>query len=384
MIDSSLTHYESGTSVCERLDIKAQTLYAYVSRGYLRTKADPADSRKRLYLSTDVDRVLERKTRGRSRQAIAASTIDAGEPILSSSLTQIRDGQFYYREENAVTLSNSLTLEQVFCSLCDIPESRLEAPQSSISSYVRRTPFTRMLETASQAAINTKHTGTRSYAYQILCSLASSAVGKPYQASVPIHEFLAGHWSKNIQAPDLIRQALVLCADHELNASTYACRVAASAGASLSASVLVGLATLSGTRHGDLTNQCLRWMNKIATKPKLARQEILKLNHSPPPGFGQPLYPHGDPRAIAILGRCLPDDRWNNISKLVFEMTGAHPSLDYGLAVLEKQLEMPKGAGLGIFALGRSVGWMAHCFEQRNSGKIIRPRASVSKNQTVS
>jgi len=371
-----LSQYESNSVVCERLNIKPQTLYAYVSRGLLRTTADPHDSRKSLYLTEDVDRLLARKTRGRSRQAIAASTIDSGEPILTSSITEINNGQFYYRGKNALSYSQSASLEQTFCLLCDTPESNLASQLKVETDSNHRNPFTRMLHITSQECLAAKGLGTKQYAYQLLCKLTSAAAGKPYNSKEPIHNFLARHWSQDSRAAELIRQALVLSADHELNASTYASRVATSAGATLASSILVGLATLSGTRHGGLTDQCFNWMRKMSKQYDVAKIELNMPNAKIPAGFGQPLYPRGDPRATTIIQACKPRDSWLELVTLIDKTTGKHPSLDFGLATLEDQLNMKRGSGFGIFAVGRTVGWMAHYFEQRQSNKIIRPRSS--------
>ena len=72
------------------------------------------------------------------------------------------------------------------------------------------------------------------------------------------------------------------------------------------------------------------------------------------------------------------DAFWARIADRVTDETGQYPSLDFGLALLERELDLPKGAGLGIFAVGRMAGWIAHLFEQRQSGKIIRPRAATA------
>jgi len=369
--------YETAMIACERLTLKPQSLYAYVSRGLLRTIVDPEDARKSLYLTVDIDRLLVRKTRGRSRQAIATSTIDSGEPILTSLITEIKNGEFFYRGKNAVEYSQHASLEQTFCLLCDTSESNLPSAQQIDTDSARRNPFTRMLDVASKECVEANNYGSKQYAFSLLCKLVSAAAGSPYNSSEPIHVFLAKHWSDDKRAPELIRKALVLSADHELNASTYACRVAASAGVTLASSTLVGLATLSGSRHGGLTDQCFNWMRKMAPRYEASKIELSAHKLNVPPGFGQPLYPRGDPRATALIQDCKPHDSWSKLRALVFEKTGKHPSLDFGLAVLEQQLNLTRGAGFGIFAVGRTVGWMAHCFEQRQSKKIIRPRATT-------
>ena len=96
-------------------------------------------------------------------------------------------------------------------------------------------------------------------AVRILDRMAWAAAGLPgatvQPSSLPLHERLASAWGAGPKAADLIRRALVLTADHELNASTYATRVVASTRAPLGACVLAGLAALVGPLHGGMTNE---------------------------------------------------------------------------------------------------------------------------------
>ena len=67
---------------------------------------------------------------------------------------------------------------------------------------------------------------------------------------------------------------------------------------------------------------------------------------------------------------------WLGLAWQVVEETGDYPTIDFGLALLERELHLPEGAGMGIFAAGRMAGWIAHIFEQRLTGQLIRPRAA--------
>jgi len=359
--------------------VSHQTLYAYVSRGFIQTALDPQDSRKRQYSITDVDHLVHRQQRGRSRQAVAKSTIYFGEPSLKSTVSRIDDGQFYYRDQNAVELSNTATLEEVFELLCfaNIQNYRKPSKQAFVSKLP--SPFARLVEAlARQTAQDTRY-GNKRYAYHLLKLMALNAAPcseahSSNPTTLPIHEQLGLAWSQEQTGVDLIRRALVLCADHELNASTYATRVCASAGSSLPACLLAGISTLSGRHHGGLTNSCLAWMRTIS-KQKANLKAIT--SNTQPPGFGHKLYPHGDPRALELLRHCSAPPEWAHAVAQVLDKTSLHPTLDYGLATLEHQLKLPKGAGFAIFALGRTVGWLAHCFEQRKEGRLIRPRAEA-------
>ena len=95
------------------------------------------------------------------------------------------------------------------------------------------------------------------------------------------------------------------------------------------------------------------------------------------PGFGHLLYPDGDVRASAILGRLGGrEQRWRQLVQAVEKVTGERPSVDFALVALRRHLELPVGTAFGLFALGRSIGWIAHALEQRSLGTLIRPRAA--------
>lgn len=103
----------SAEQASARLGVSRQTLYSYVSRGLIRAVPVPADTRRSLYDARDIAGLIEQRSCGRARRAVASSTTDWGEPILRSSLTRIVDGTFQYRGQDAVALSDTATLEEV-------------------------------------------------------------------------------------------------------------------------------------------------------------------------------------------------------------------------------------------------------------------------------
>ena len=123
-----------------------------------------------------------------------------------------------------------------------------------------------------------------------------------------VHETLATAWGADVAGAALIRRALVLCADHELNASAFAVRVVASTGAALPACLLAGLAALSGPLHGGMTERISAFLAEPQMKTAPRAAIMARLGRGEPvPGFGQRLYPDGDPRATALLAVLLPD-----------------------------------------------------------------------------
>jgi citrate synthase len=371
-----------------RLGVSRQTLYAYVSRSRIGAVTAPDDPRRSLYDAADVGRLAERNRSGRSRRAVAASTISWGEPILASAITRIEAGRLEYRGQDALALAEAATLEQVAALLWQVdalprPRSRqagLAWPRARAAAGVAERCITAAAELAMAGRWTGFVPGVLADAVRILDRIAWAASGAPGAAvvpsSLPLHERLASVWGAGPKAADLIRRALVLTADHELNASTYAMRVVASTRAPLGACVLAGLAALVGPLHGGMTSEVRTLLADPAVTAdpqgavaiRLARGERV-------PGFGHPLYPDGDPRAAALLSRLGPRPPGQRVIEAMRAMTGTAPNIDFALLALEKRLRLPTGAAFAMFAVGRSVGWIAHALEQWRDGTLIRPRA---------
>jgi len=188
------------------------------------------------------------------------------------------------------------------------------------------------------------------------------------------------------RAVEAINATLILWADHELNVSSFAARVAASAHADLYSCVSAGLAALSGPRHGAACDQ-IEALFREDKRPKDAATAIHERTRrgDPIPGFGHPLYPAGDPRARPILERArelggrMPRVKTAlAVIEAVREASGLAPTVDSALVVLAAALDLPDGAAPGIVAVGRSAGWVAHVLEQYEADFLIRPRARYS------
>jgi citrate synthase len=216
--------------------------------------------------------------------------------------------------------------------------------------------------------------------WRILRELVA-CVAPVLHSAEPIHRRLSAAWRLGESGADLIRRCLVLIADHELNASTFVARCVASTGATPYAVVAAALGALSGRFHGGETERAeglfrelLEGSDPMAIMAgRLARGERL-------PGFGQPLYPDGDPRAtaiLAVLAQAAPELHALAITaaEIGLRLIGRHANVDFGLAAAAIGLGLPRSAALGLFVIGRTVGWIAHAIEQYESGVLIRPRA---------
>ena len=181
---------------------------------------------------------------------------------------------------------------------------------------------------------------------------------------------------------DVLRAALILCADHELNVSSFTARCVASAGSSPYAVVIAGLAALEGTRHGGASARVESMLEALAAGATRGAPSDRLRRGEPIDGFGHPLYPHGDPRATLLLD--LLRHRYAKSAELAFVLDVAEaaaaaireqPNLDFALAAVARVLRLPAGAPLMLFAIGRTIGWIGHAIEQYQAGQLIRPRA---------
>lgn len=365
----NMNEWVSRDRALELLGVQAQSLYAYVSRGQIGAQPDPVDPRRSLYRLEDVSALLTKRRRGRKARSIAETALNWGEPIIPTALSTARHGKLYYRGRDAIGLASSQSLEDVAGLLWQTSNNvRFAATSPTASS-----PF------AALGGLAVTAEPSLGCGPERLCRDAAEVVGVIASAlgcqssKEPVHRRLAEAWRGSDEAADSIRRALVVMADHDLNASTFAVRVAASTGASIAASVLAGLCALSGPRHGGaasllsaLLDQAARSDAAQACRDWMARQIEL-------PGFGHPLYPHGDPRCAHLLGNIVLDEPMAAMRDAVGDITSRLPNCDFALAALKRAHDLPPDAPFGIFLLARSVGWCAHAMEQILEGQLIRP-----------
>ena len=357
-----------------QLGTKPQTLYANVSRGRIAAKPEPADPRRSLYSSEDVERLAARQHGRRKAETVAAQSIAWGDPVLNTAISTVIGGRLYYRGEDAAVLSRHADLEAIAALLWQSgPIVFHSPPVGSVGDGV--TPAfmaLAMLASTDMPSLERSSTVLHQEAAKVVGAVGAAVTGG--RSNRPLHERLAAHWQRP-EAADILRRALVLLAEHELNASTFATRVAASTGASLAAAVLAGLATLSGPRHGgaaaamlDLEVTAQRLGPEGAVRSYLAQGRAL-------PCFGHRLYPDGDVRGLELMQHFALPPLYQGLSAAGEAAVGERPNVDFALAALTAAYDLPQTAPLTLFALGRTIGWLAHALEQAESGALIRPRA---------
>jgi len=363
-----------------------------VSRGFLRSAPKPGTTRERLYSRDDVERLRRRAEERRDPRSVAAHALDRGSPLLESSITLIDAGRLYYRGFDAVELSRTRSIAEVASLIWtrrfDAPferhpgrsEARLR-PAEDLPFLARAQSTLAIAATHDPLAYDIRPEAVPACGARILGLMTRTATGARGDAT--IDQQLADAWKGKKGGVDVIRAALILCADHELNVSAFTARCVASAGATPYAAVIAGISALEGIRHGGLTAR-VESMLESMRRERTARAALAdRLRQGVEiSGFGHPLYPDGDPRAIELFA--LLRARYPKSAELSFaldvadaatQMLNAQPSLDFALATVARVLALPPRSGLTLFAIGRTIGWIGHAIEQYATGQIIRPRA---------
>lgn len=363
-----------------RLSVRPQTLYAYVSRGRVSVRPDPGDPRRSLYRAADIAALAERKSRSRKMSDVAAGAISWGEPVLASAITTVSGGRLFYRGRDAIRLAETETLESVARLLRGghgAALKRTQRPTPPAGDDMRTRAY---LALAQRAAVDPPARGRAALALAVEAATLLDVLTDAIAGAVgggAIHNRLALAWGQGPggDGADLIRRILVLVADHELNASAFAARVAASTGASLAAAALAGISTLSGPRHGGATEAVRKFAAEAAQLgPREAIASRLTDDRALP-GFGHNLYPDGDPRAAALLDRFDPPADLLRLQAAVKAITGLAPNIDYALIAACEALALPRDAPFALFSVARCAGWIAHAIEQGQTDSLIRPRA---------
>lgn len=382
----------SAPEAARALSISLATLYSYVSRGLLMPTSSQT-SRSKRYPREAVLRLAARQADAKRGGHMAVAAMNWGVPVLETRVSRIADGQLYYRGHPALALAAHASLETTACILWDdgvhdyfaddvapLPAGLLDAARAMGQGMAPLEPALALLPVLARvhATADLFRTGAG------FMRLLAAVLLETTPSALPLHVQLATAWGADAAQTACIRAALVLLADHELNASTFTVRCVASTGAGLAAVFSAGLAALSGPKHGG-SSKSLRAMldGALATAAPLAYVASYRAKHGDQmEGYGHPLYPLGDPRARYLLDQLAACSAGSPAAAAVLalcdatcKLHGVAPNADLALAALEVAFGWPASAGMILFALARSSGWVAHAAEQVESGTIIRPRA---------
>jgi citrate synthase len=196
------------------------------------------------------------------------------------------------------------------------------------------------------------------------------------------------------EAERAMDMALILHADHEFNASTFAARVAASTLADVHGAITAALATLKGPLHGGANEAVMKMLQEIGAPERAegwvrdalaAKQKIM--------GFGHAVYRTEDPRATHLrrmsrqLGEANGDRRWYELSErlesVVRSQKGLNANVDFYSASVYHSLGIPTDMFTPVFAVSRIAGWTAHVLEQLGNNRLIRPESEYTGPRDV-
>jgi citrate synthase len=370
--------------VARRLGVKKATVYAYVSRGLLGSRRN-ADGKESLFAEPEVVAFAASRKR-------PGTVPDA--PAIHTGITLITGDDLFYRGHNVRDLATTASYESVANLLWTgqlahvpvepDPELRrlAEAVTAPLPAGARLTDRLRVTVAATAAADRLRFDTTPAAVIaRGRTILATMVAALPVRAHAPDRDGLAAMlWARLTERTpaeaDLValNAALILLADHDLAASTFAARVAASTRAHPYAVVQAGLSALDGPLHGaasdlafGLLTEAVRAQDPVGTIAARLRADGWVA------GFGHPLYPAGDPRATVLLG-LLPEaatPAQEQIRATMADLTaamarhsGAAPTIDFALAAFALLNGMEADAGETIFAVARTAGWIAHALEE--------------------
>jgi citrate synthase len=385
--------YLSAREAAAELAISPATLYAYVSRGLIRSEPAP-DSRSHRYRAEDVRGLKERRAPS-TVEPRGFRSFDPDLPVMDSAIATITEEGAIYRGVNCVDLSEKDTLEHTATLLWDVTgvdpfaadncphvsdEMRAIAEAARRAAPIDRAIAVLALATSADPGAFTRAPEGRAMVGARIVRLLVATMLNAEPSGELLHQQIAKAWAPdNKHAPDLIRRALVLLADHELNASTFTVRCAASTGLSLYDAVIAGLAALKGPMHGGagvLASRLVKTLIDQDAEPVIRERVALGERFA---GFGHGVYKRGDPRAMSLLNALTRAGAarkfTREVPERIAEATGEFVNIDYALAVLAHSLRLAPGSELTLFAMARTVGWIAHASEQLQFGRLIRPRA---------
>lgn len=368
------------------LGVDVRTLYTYVSRKKLRTLR-AAGHRQSLYWKADVAMLAGHAPpeSGHSSSLVPVTAI-----------TLITPQGPYYRGQSAIALSETHTIEEVAAILWQVdafgeqlprlPENYqdVRASVAGLGSAERAQVLLSLVEEVNPRAYDFSLEGYTRSGADVVRLFASILAKAPGPSVEPLHQFIGRSLGVESVYHDLIRRALILGADHELDPTTYAVRARANTGVTPYAAVLTGIAAFRGRRlRMGRAELAMRLIDEVIKSDDPQAPIVRRFRHGEAlPGFGSGVYAGRDPRATALFGafdKLIDGDP--DLAKLkaaiavARELTGKDADFILASSFLRRKLGTAQDT-ISITAFGRAIGWIAHAIEQTSSGELVRPRAA--------
>jgi len=352
----------------ERLGVKTQTLYAYVSRGRIAARPDPEDPRRSLYAEVDIRRLSDGALPfGDAPRAPPQGAASRGEADLHNSLSLVAEGRLFYRGRDAAELSREMSVEEAARLLWDGPARdpfALLRPRVDVAPgpSVRARVFAALARRAEEdrSSLGRAPEDLKAEAASLLNETIDTVAGPGPRLF--LHQRLGRGWKVVEKDAHLIRRALVLSADGAPTPPVLAARTAVAGGAPLAGAALAGLTTLTGARLFQAVWEASEWVTLVRLEPRRLASD--------PPVFADPDWPGEDPRAQALMAFAdLPPDLLR-----VLEASGGRAAFPLALALVARRLDLPRTGACDLLLLGRLVGLIGHALDQAIDGSPIRAR----------
>ena len=381
-----------------RMGVKVETIYAYVSRGIL--ESHPGPGRTRLFDARAIETLARR---GRPRQSSRSTSLNM---LIETGVTSLAADGVRYRGRLNAELARTHTFEQVahllWLGALDPAHSPwrgehyptapgIDLPNAIrvIAAHALSHAPTEIGRSADDVAAVGRHLiATMTDSLPIMSARIPQLVvpngGPPIRSSIAGR--LWGKFSVSAATASLLtalNATLVLLADHELAASTLAVRVAASAHANPYAVATTGLGVLSGTLHGGASRPARALLDDALAHGAGAAVTALADAGRRAPGFGHKVYPGIDPRAdvlFELLQRSSTAHRVlavaDDVCTEVRKRFDREANIDFAMATFTHVADMPPDAAGAIMAISRTAGWLAHAIEEYGEVPLrFRPRA---------
>jgi citrate synthase len=394
------TRWLTADEAASRLNVKKETIYAYVSRGRLANRRSE-DGRGSMFDEAEIERVALGTRQGSTR-----SSSDEVE----SRLTLITEAGHFYRGQSAAELADTRSWEEVAQLLWGVPaEISAWTPAADIAAtsrdVVRALPNSILpvdaikLVTSVIGALEPPEWNTSAavIAASARRAFATLVAGLPQRSGpvemdcgvAPRSWLVPLLWSRLCERQPSERElqvlngVMVVLADHDLASATVMARAAARSGVNVGGIVRLGSDVGSGPVKGAASLAIETFLHNLESPESVERALTMRLRQGEPiPGFGHSLYPDGDPRAIYALGRLRALDPQSNRLAAVEELIRMQkerglppPNAGFGLAALTYITGMVPGAGEAIFVVSRAAGWIAHAIEEYSAAPPPRQRS---------